>query len=37
VLSVDGKEVTAENPVNEVVSWIKGPAGTTVKLSIQRE
>lgn len=37
VLKVDGKEVTKENSLGEVVSWIKGPAGSKVKLTIKRD
>ncbi|MDD3144637.1 MAG: S41 family peptidase [Candidatus Gracilibacteria bacterium] len=36
VIKVDGKEVTKDNSLNEVVSWIKGPAGTIVELTINR-
>ncbi|MDD3302664.1 MAG: S41 family peptidase [Candidatus Gracilibacteria bacterium] len=36
VVSVNGKLITSKNTVNEVVSWIKGPAGTKVKLEIKR-
>lgn len=36
VTKVDWKEVTEDNSVSEVVSWIKWPAWTTVKLSIKR-
>ncbi|NDK07914.1 PDZ domain-containing protein [Candidatus Gracilibacteria bacterium] len=36
VLKVNGKEITKENSLNEVVSWIKGPAGTKVKLNVKR-
>ncbi len=33
---VDSKEVTKENTLQEVVSWIKWPAGTKVKLTVKR-
>lgn len=36
VLSVDGKEVTPENSVSEVVSWIKWPKWSTVDIVIKR-
>ncbi|MCD5385036.1 S41 family peptidase [Candidatus Gracilibacteria bacterium] len=36
VLKVDGKEITKENSLLEVISWIKGPAGTDVILTIDR-
>lgn len=36
VIFVNDKEVTKENTLNEVVSWIKWPAGTKVKLTIKR-
>ena len=36
IVAVYGKEVTKENSLAEVVSWIKGPASTTVTLSIKR-
>lgn len=37
VLKVDDKIIGEENGINEVISWIKWPAGTTVDLTIQRE
>jgi len=37
VVAVDGKEITSDNSVAEVVSWIKWPKGTQVDLTIQRE
>jgi len=37
VIAVDGKNITPENPVNEVVSWIKWPKGTQVNFTIRRE
>ncbi|MCP4522611.1 MAG: S41 family peptidase [Candidatus Gracilibacteria bacterium] len=36
VTHVDGKEITKENSTREVVSWIKGPKGTEVELTILR-
>jgi len=36
VIKVDWKEITDKNNIHEVVSWIKGPAGTTVVLTIKR-
>ncbi len=36
VLSVDSKKVTIENTLKEVVSWVKWPAWTKVKLEIKR-
>lgn len=36
VTFVNEKEITKENTVNEVVSWIKWPAWTKVKLTIKR-
>lgn len=36
ILKVDGTEVTEKNSLEEVVSWIKWPAWTTVILTIQR-
>ncbi len=36
VLKVDGKEITKNNSLQEVVSWIKWPAWTVVTLTIQR-
>ncbi len=37
IISVDGKEITPENTVTEVVSWIKWPKWSSVILTIQRE
>jgi len=37
VTHVDDKEILEENSLNEVISWIKGPANTQVKLTIYRE
>ena len=37
IMKVDGKEVTKLNSLNEVISWIKWPAGTTVLLTIKRD
>lgn len=36
VISVNWKEITKENSLNEVVSWIKWPAWTKVLLKIKR-
>ncbi|MDP2091271.1 MAG: S41 family peptidase [Candidatus Gracilibacteria bacterium] len=36
IIKVDLKEVTKDNSLNEVISWIKGPSGTTVTLTIDR-
>lgn len=36
ISAVDDREVTKENSLPEVISWIKGPAGTKVKLTIKR-
>ncbi len=36
VLKVDNKEIKEVNWINEVVSWIKWPAGSTVILNIKR-
>ncbi len=36
ITHVDGKEVTEQNSLSEVISWIKGPANTTVVLTILR-
>lgn len=36
VIKVDEKEVTEDNSLTEVVSWIKWPAGTTTLLTIDR-
>lgn len=36
VTKVDGKEITKDNSLNEVVSWIKWPAWTIVELTINR-
>lgn len=36
ILKVNWKEVTKENSLNEVISWIKWPSGTTVTLTIDR-
>ncbi len=36
IIKVDTKEVTKDNSLNEVISWIKWAAGTTVTLSIDR-
>ena len=36
VTFVDSKEITKENTLQEVVSWIKWPAGTKVKLTVKR-
>lgn len=37
VTHVDGKQITDKNSVKEVVSWIKGEAGSYVTLTILRE
>ncbi len=37
VTHVDGREISPENSQNEVISWIKGPAGSVVELTIIRE
>ncbi|MDA9128871.1 S41 family peptidase [Candidatus Gracilibacteria bacterium] len=37
VTHVDGKEITPENSQQEVISWIKGPTGTVVELTVIRE
>lgn len=37
VIAVDGKTITPENSVNEVVSWIKWPKWSSVELTIKRE
>lgn len=37
VTHIDGKEITAQNTLSEVVSWIKGPAGSDVELTILRD
>lgn len=37
ITHVDGKEITSEHSLREVISWIKGPAGTQVVLTIDRE
>lgn len=37
ITHVDDKEITKENSLKEVISWIKGLAGSKVKLTIQRE
>lgn len=37
VTKVDWKEITKDNSLSEVVSWIKWPAWTTVTLTIDRE
>lgn len=37
VIKVDGKQVEKENSLKEVISWIKGPAGTKVRLTIDRD
>jgi carboxyl-terminal processing protease len=37
VTHVDDKEITENTPLSEVISWIKGPAWTNVKLTISRE
>jgi len=36
VTQVDGKKVTPNNTLGEVVSWIKGPSGTTTTITILR-
>lgn len=36
ILKVNWKEVTKENSLNEVISWIKWPSWTTVTLTIDR-
>lgn len=36
VIKVDGREITEENSLKEVVSWIKGPAWTIVTLTVNR-
>ena len=36
VTKVDEKEITKENSLTEVISWIKGPAGSTVILTVNR-
>lgn len=37
VTHVDGKEITTDNSLREVITWIKGPAGSKVLLTIQRD
>lgn len=37
VTHVDGVEIMSQNSLQEVVSWIKGPAGSIVELTIVRE
>lgn len=37
IIKVDDKTITPENSINEVVSWIKWPANTSVDLTIIRE
>ncbi len=37
ITHVDDKEITENNSQREVISWIKGPAWTTVKLTLLRE
>lgn len=37
ITHVDDREILAENSEKEIISWIKWPAGTQVKLTIQRE
>lgn len=37
IIMVDNKEITDENTLNEVISWIKWPKWTTVELTIIRE
>lgn len=36
IIEVDWKEITKENSQNEIISWIKWPAWTEVKLKIKR-
>ncbi|MCH8518217.1 S41 family peptidase [Candidatus Gracilibacteria bacterium] len=36
VTHVDSREITTENSQAEIISWIKGPAGSTVDLTIFR-
>jgi len=36
VLKVNGKEIWTENSTEEVISWIKGPKGTSITLVIKR-
>ncbi len=36
IVKVDGKEVTKENSLYEVITWIKGPTNTKVILTIKR-
>ncbi|MDD3645983.1 MAG: S41 family peptidase [Candidatus Gracilibacteria bacterium] len=36
VTHVDGRKIEEGNSLQEAVSWIKGPAGTTVELTIRR-
>ncbi len=37
VISVDWKTVTPQNSLAELVSWIKGPAGTTTEITVLRK
>lgn len=37
VTHVDDREILPTNSEREIISWIKGPAGTQVKLTVQRE
>ena len=37
ILKVDNNQITPENSSAEIISWIKGPSWTTVKLTIERE
>lgn len=37
VIKVDDREITEENSLKEVVSWIKGPAWTIVTLTVNRD
>jgi carboxyl-terminal processing protease len=36
VTKVDDKEITKSTSLSEVISWIKGPKGTTVNLTVTR-
>ena len=37
ITHVDGIKISADNSLREVISWIKGPAGTEVILTIERK